>query len=162
VQQAMIDVLKFWLDRGVDGIRLDAVPYLFEREGTNCENLKETHDYLREIRAAVDSSYHGRMLLAEANQWPGDVQPYFGNDDECHRAFHFPRMPRIFMAIRREERRPITDILAQTPDLPPNSQWALFLRNHDELTLEMVTDDERDYLYGEYATDRQMRLNLGI
>jgi maltose alpha-D-glucosyltransferase/alpha-amylase len=162
VREAMLDVLKFWLDRGVDGLRLDAVPYLFEREGTNCENLPETHAYLKEARSAIDSAYRGRLLLAEANQWPADVRPYFGNGDECHMAFHFPLMPRIFMAIRREERLPITEIMAQTPELPADCQWALFLRNHDELTLEMVTDEERDYLYNEYATDRQMRVNLGI
>jgi maltose alpha-D-glucosyltransferase/alpha-amylase len=162
VRESMLDVLKFWLDRGVDGLRLDAVPYLFEREGTNCENLPETHDYLKHVRASIDAAFRGRILLAEANQWPADVRPYFGNGDECHMAFHFPLMPRIFMAIRREERRPITEILAQTPHLPPGCQWALFLRNHDELTLEMVTDDERDYLYEEYAKDRQMRLNVGI
>src|SRR5205814_2863767 len=147
VREAMLNVLKFWLERGVDGLRLDAVPYLFEREGTNCENLPETHDYLKQVRASIDAAFRGRILLAEANQWPADVRPYFGNGDECHMAFHFPLMPRIFMAIRREERRPITEILAQTPDIPPGCQWAIFLRNHDELTLEMVTDDERDYLY---------------
>jgi maltose alpha-D-glucosyltransferase/alpha-amylase len=162
VRQAMIDGIKFWLDRGVDGVRLDAVPYLYEREGTNCENLEETHVYLKQIRAEVDRSYHGRMLLAEANQWPADVRPYFGDGDECQMAFHFPLMPRIFMAIRREERLPIVDILAQTPEIPPDCQWALFLRNHDELTLEMVTDEERDYLYSEFARLEKMRLNVGI
>jgi len=162
VRRALLDIIRFWLDRGIDGLRLDAIPYLFERESTICENLPETHAYLKEIRAAVDSSYHGRILLAEANQWPADVLAYFGDDDECHMAFHFPLMPRIFMAIRREERRPITEILAQTPDLRPRCQWAIFLRNHDELTLEMVTDEERDYMYDEYAKDRLMRLNLGI
>jgi maltose alpha-D-glucosyltransferase / alpha-amylase len=162
VRRAMLDTIKFWLDRGIDGLRLDAIPYLVEREGTNCENLPETHAYLKEVRAFVDANYSDRVLLAEANQWPSDVLPYFGDDDECHMAFHFPLMPRIFMAIRREERRPITEILAQTPGLPPRSQWAIFLRNHDELTLEMVTDEERDYMYNEYARDRLMRLNLGI
>jgi maltose alpha-D-glucosyltransferase/alpha-amylase len=162
VRRAMIESLRFWLDRGVDGIRLDAVPYLFEREGTNCENLAETHAYLREIRATIDANYQGRILLAEANQWPADVRAYFGDDDECHTAFHFPLMPRIFMAIRREERRPIVEILAQTPELPHKSQWMIFLRNHDELTLEMVTDEERDYMYREYARDPLMKLNIGI
>ena len=162
VRRAMIESLRFWLDRGVDGIRLDAVPYLFERDGTNCENLPETHEYLREIRATVDANYQGRILLAEANQWPADVRAYFGDDDECHTAFHFPLMPRIFMAIRREERKPIVEILGQTPGLPPKSQWAIFLRNHDELTLEMVTDEERDYMYREYARDPSMRMNVGI
>jgi maltose alpha-D-glucosyltransferase / alpha-amylase len=162
VRRAMLDTLKFWLDRGIDGLRLDAIPYLVERDGTNCENLPETHAYLKEVRAFVETNYRDRVLLAEANQWPADVLPYFGDDDECHMAFHFPLMPRIFMAIRREERKPITEILAQTPDLPPRSQWAIFLRNHDELTLEMVTDEERDYMYNEYAKDRLMRLNLGI
>ncbi|MGE3911307.1 MAG: maltose alpha-D-glucosyltransferase, partial [Chloroflexota bacterium] len=162
VRRVMIETLRFWLDRGVDGIRLDAVPYLYEREGTNCENLPETHGYLREVREAIDSNYQGRILLAEANQWPADVRAYFGDDDECHMAFHFPLMPRIFMAIRREERKPIVEILNQTPDLPPKSQWAIFLRNHDELTLEMVTDEERDYMYREYAHDPLMRVNIGI
>jgi len=162
VRKAMIDGLRFWLDRGVDGIRLDAVPYLFERDGTNCENLPETHEYLREIRATIDANYQGRILLAEANQWPADVRAYFGDDDECHTAFHFPLMPRIFMAIRREERRPIVEIMSQTPDLPPKSQWMVFLRNHDELTLEMVTDEDRDYMYREYARDPMMRMNVGI
>jgi maltose alpha-D-glucosyltransferase/alpha-amylase len=162
VRRAMIESLRFWLDRGVDGIRLDAVPYLFERDGTNGENLAETHEYLREIRATIDANYQGRILLAEANQWPADVRAYFGDDDECHTAFHFPLMPRIFMAIRREEREPIVEILGQTPDLPPRGQWAIFLRNHDELTLEMVTDEERDYMYREYARDPMMRMNVGI
>jgi maltose alpha-D-glucosyltransferase / alpha-amylase len=162
VRRAMIESLRFWLDRGVDGIRLDAVPYLFERDCTNGENLTETHEYLQEIRATIDANYQGRILLAEANQWPADVRAYFGDDDECHMAFHFPLMPRIFMAIRREERKPIVEILSQTPDLPPKSQWAIFLRNHDELTLEMVTDEERDYMYREYARDPMMRMNVGI
>jgi maltose alpha-D-glucosyltransferase / alpha-amylase len=162
VCQAVLDTLRFWLDRGVDGLRLDAIPYLFEREGTNCENLPETHRYLKELRAAIDHQYQGRILLAEANQWPSDVRAYFGDSDECHLAFHFPLMPRMFMAIRREERRPITEILNQTPEIPPDCQWAIFLRNHDELTLEMVTDEERDYMYTEYARDPRMRVNIGI
>ena len=162
VRREVLDVMKYWLEKGVDGLRMDAVPYLIEREGTSCENLPETHAVLKEIRKAVDAAYPDRMLLAEANQWPVDVRPYFGDGDEFHMAFHFPLMPRIFMAIRKEDRHPITDILAQTPSIPTNCQWALFLRNHDELTLEMVTDDERDYLYREYATDPRMRLNIGI
>ncbi|HYY89788.1 MAG TPA: maltose alpha-D-glucosyltransferase, partial [Chloroflexota bacterium] len=162
VQEEMMRVLRFWLDRGVDGLRLDAVPYLFEREGTNCENLPETHDYLRHVRSEIDHAYTGRMLLAEANQWPADVRPYFGNGDECHMSFHFPLMPRIYMALRREVRTPIVDILAQTPEIPATCQWGLFLRNHDELTLEMVTDEERDYMYTEYAQDPRMRVNIGI
>jgi maltose alpha-D-glucosyltransferase / alpha-amylase len=162
VGDAMIEALRFWLDLGLDGFRLDAVPYLYEREGTNCENLPETHDYLKRIRAEVDAAYPDRVLLAEANQWPADVVEYFGAGDECHMAFHFPVMPRMFMAIRREEGAPIYEILAQTPDIPDNCQWGLFLRNHDELTLEMVTDEERDYMYGEYAKDPRMKLNLGI
>src|SRR5919202_809896 len=162
VQEEMLDVVAFWLQLGVDGLRLDAVPYLFEREGTNGENLPETHAFLKRLRAFVDERWPNRMLLAEANQWPLDVRPYFGDGDECHMAFHFPVMPRMFMAIRREERYPITEILRQTPDIPDNCQWCLFLRNHDELTLEMVTDEERDHLYYEYAKDPRMRLNLGI
>ncbi len=162
VRSAMLDVMRYWLDRGLDGFRVDAVPYLFEREGTNCENLPETHAYLRELRGEIDSRYRGRILFAEANQWPSDVRHYFGDGDECHMAFNFPLMPRIFMALRREERRPIIDIIRQTPELPPSCQWGLFLRNHDELTLEMVTDEERDYMYLEYAKDARMRLNLGI
>jgi maltose alpha-D-glucosyltransferase/alpha-amylase len=162
VKQAMFDAMDFWFDMGVDGLRLDAVPYLFEREGTNCENLPETHQALRELRAHVDSKYRDRMLLAEANQWPEDSVAYFGNGDECNMAFHFPVMPRLFMALRMEDRYPITDILRITPAIPENSQWALFLRNHDELTLEMVTDEERDYMYRSYAQDRAMRINLGI
>jgi len=162
VRRAMIESLRFWLDRGVDGVRLDAVPYLYERENTNCENLPETHGYLKEVRRVLDAHYQGRVLLAEANQWPADVRDYFGDDDESHLAYHFPLMPRIFMAIRREERRPIVEILAQTPEIPPKSQWAIFLRNHDELTLEMVTDEERDYMYREYARDPLMRVNIGI
>ncbi|HEX5503685.1 MAG TPA: maltose alpha-D-glucosyltransferase [Thermomicrobiales bacterium] len=162
VQAEMLDVVAFWFDLGVDGVRLDAVPYLFEREGTNGENLPETHAFLRRLRRLVDERWPGRMLLAEANQWPQDVRPYFGDGDECHMAFHFPVMPRMFMALRREERFPIVDILRQTPDIPDTCQWCLFLRNHDELTLEMVTDEERDYLYHEYANDPRARLNLGI
>ncbi len=162
VQEAMIDVLRFWLDLGIDGFRLDAVPYLYEREGTNCENLPETHAYLRRVRRAVDEEYPDRVLLAEANQWPDDVVQYFGAGDECHMAFHFPVMPRMFMAMRREEATPMLEILDRTPHIPDNCQWGLFLRNHDELTLEMVTDDERDYMYAEYAKDPRMKLNLGI
>lgn len=162
VQEALFDAMDFWFDLGVDGLRLDAVPYLFEREGTNCENLVETHDFLKKLRAHVDSKYSDRMLLAEANQWPQDAVDYFGKGDECHMAFHFPLMPRLFMSVRMEDRYPITDILRLTPPIPESSQWALFLRNHDELTLEMVTDEERDYMYRGYAADREMRINLGI
>jgi len=162
VQQAVIDAVSFWMDLGIDGLRLDAVPYLFEREGTNCENLPETHVFLRRLRAHVDSHYTGRVLLAEANQWPEDVVAYFGDGDECHMAYHFPIMPRLFMALQREDRRPIVEVLEKTPEIPGNCQWGIFLRNHDELTLEMVTDEERDYLYGEYAKDPRMRLNIGI
>ncbi|HEY4824238.1 MAG TPA: maltose alpha-D-glucosyltransferase, partial [Solirubrobacteraceae bacterium] len=162
VGDAMIRVLRFWLDLGLDGFRLDAVPYLFEREGTNCENLPETHAYLRRIRAEIQRDYPDRVLLAEANQWPADVVEYFGRGDECQMAFHFPAMPRMFMAVRREEAVPIYEILERTPPIPETCQWGLFLRNHDELTLEMVTDDERDYMYAEYAKDPRMKLNLGI
>jgi maltose alpha-D-glucosyltransferase/alpha-amylase len=162
VQEAMLDVLRFWLDLGLDGFRLDAVPYLFERDGTNCENLEETHAYLKRVRREVEENYPDRVLLAEANQWPADVVDYFGDGDECQMAFHFPVMPRMFMAARREDATPILEILDQTPPIPDNCQWGLFLRNHDELTLEMVTDDERDYMYKEYAKDPRMRLNLGI
>ncbi len=162
VFEAMWGVMKFWLDIGVDGFRLDAVPYLVERDGTNCENLPETHAILRELRKRLDTEYQGKMLLAEANQWPADVSAYFGNGDEFHMAFHFPLMPRIFMAVQLEDRKPIIEILEQTPQIPDNSQWCIFLRNHDELTLEMVTDVERDYMYDEYAKDKTMRLNLGI
>ena len=158
----IIEVMLFWLDMGVDGLRLDAIPYLIERDGTNCENLPETHSVIRRIRAALDERHPGRMLLAEANQWPTDVRPYFGDGDECHMAFHFPLMPRIFMALRMEDRTPITDIMAQTPDIPEPCQWGLFLRNHDELTLEMVTADERDYMYLAYSADPKMKLNVGI
>jgi maltose alpha-D-glucosyltransferase / alpha-amylase len=162
VQEAMLDVLRFWLDLGLDGFRLDAVPYLFERDGTNCENLDETHEYLKRVRREVEENYPDRVLLAEANQWPADVVDYFGDGDECHMAFHFPVMPRMFMAARREDATPLLEILDQTPPIPGNCQWGLFLRNHDELTLEMVTDDERDYMYKEYAKDPRMRINLGI
>ncbi len=155
-------MMAFWLDRGIDGFRVDAVPYLIEREGTNCENLPETHEFLKVMRQFVDTRYPGTLLLAEANQWPADLLPYFGAGDEFHMAFNFPLMPRLFMAIRREDQRPIIDIMSQMPEIPPSCQWALFLRNHDELTLEMVTDDERDYMYTEYARDPKMRLNLGI
>jgi maltose alpha-D-glucosyltransferase / alpha-amylase len=162
VQRAMLEVVSFWLDLGVDGFRVDAVPYLFEREGTNCENLPETHQFLRVLREHVEKNYKGRLLLAEANQWPEDVVEYFGNGDEFQMCYHFPIMPRLFMALRQEDRRPIVEILERTPDIPFNCQWGMFLRNHDELTLEMVTDEERDYLYNEYAKDLRMRLNLGI
>jgi maltose alpha-D-glucosyltransferase/alpha-amylase len=159
---AMVQVMRRWLDMGVDGFRLDAIPYLVEREGTNNENLPETHAVIKRIRAELDAYAPGKVLLAEANQWPEDVSAYFGDGDECHMAYHFPLMPRIYMAIAQEDRFPITDILRQTPDIPSNCQWALFLRNHDELTLEMVTDVERDYLWSTYATDPRARLNLGI
>jgi maltose alpha-D-glucosyltransferase / alpha-amylase len=162
VRAAMLNAVDFWLEMGVDGLRLDAVPYLYEREGGSCENLPETHAFLKQLRAHVDSRHTGRMLLAEANQWPEDAIAYFGAGDECHMAFHFPLMPRLFMSIRMEDRFPVTDILQLTPPIPDNCQWALFLRNHDELTLEMVTDEERDYMYRVYAQDRHMRINLGI
>ena len=162
VREAIWDVMKFWLDLGVDGFRLDAVPYLVEREGTSCENLPETHEILREFRRRLDAAYPGRMILAEANQWPADVSAYFGNGDEFHMAFHFPLMPRMFMATTLEDRKPITEILQQTPTIPDTCQWCIFLRNHDELTLEMVTDIERDYMYDTYARDKTMRLNQGI
>ena len=163
VQDAMLEVLRFWLDLGLDGFRLDAVPYLFEEEGTNCENLPRTHEYLKRVRAEIDEHYPDRVLLAEANQWPEDVVEYFGDDgDECHMAFHFPVMPRMFMSLRREEALPMIEILDRTPPIPTNAQWGLFLRNHDELTLEMVTDEERDYMYSEYAKDPRMKLNVGI
>ncbi|TCV97317.1 trehalose synthase [Luteibacter rhizovicinus] len=162
VLKAVLDVMRFWLDMGVDGLRLDAVPYLIEREGTNNENLPETHAILKVMRKEIDEHYPDRMLLAEANQWPEDTQDYFGQGDECHMAFHFPLMPRMYMAIAREDRFPITDIMRQTPAIPDACQWAIFLRNHDELTLEMVTDSERDYLWETYAADRRARINLGI
>lgn len=162
VRREIFRVLNFWLSLGVDGLRLDAVPYLYEREGTNCENLPETHAFLKELRRHVDARFNNRMLLAEANQWPEDAAAYFGGGDECHMAFHFPLMPRMFMALRMEDRFPIIDILQQTPQIPADCQWALFLRNHDELTLEMVTDEERDYMYRVYSQDPQARINLGI
>ncbi|CAN5335321.1 maltose alpha-D-glucosyltransferase [soil metagenome] len=162
VQAQMLSVIRFWLDIGLDGFRLDAVPYLFEREGSNCENLPETHSFLKRVRSEVDKDYEDIVLLAEANQWPADVVAYFGDADECHMAFHFPLMPRMFMAARRQVRYPVVEILEQTPDIAEGCQWGLFLRNHDELTLEMVTDEERDYMYGEYAKDPRMKVNLGI
>ena len=162
VVRALVQVMKRWLDTGVDGFRLDAIPYLCERDGTNNENLPETHAIIRKLRAELDAYAKGKVLLAEANQWPEDVQEYFGKGDECHMAYHFPLMPRIYMAIAQEDRFPITDILRQTPDIPANCQWALFLRNHDELTLEMVTDVERDYLWSTYANDPRARINVGI
>jgi maltose alpha-D-glucosyltransferase/alpha-amylase len=162
VRQAVFDVLDFWLNMGVDGLRMDAVPYLYEREGTNCENLPETHAFLKALRQHVDERYPNRMLLAEANQWPEDAAAYYGDGDECHMNFHFPLMPRLFMALRMEDNFPIMDILQQTPEIPDNCQWGIFLRNHDELTLEMVTDEDRDYMYRVYAQDPDMRINLGI
>ncbi|MFL6060553.1 MAG: maltose alpha-D-glucosyltransferase [Marmoricola sp.] len=166
VHDAMLEAMSFWLDMGLDGFRLDAVPYLYERPGTNGENLPETHEFLRKVRRFVDDKYPGRVLLCEANQWPTDVVEYFGDPsvggDECHMAFHFPVMPRIFMAVRRESRFPISEIMEQTPAIPANCQWGIFLRNHDELTLEMVTDDDRDYMWSEYATDPRMKANIGI
>ena len=162
VLKALLKVLDFWCEMGIDGFRLDAVPYLFEREGTNCENLPETHGVLRQLRSHVDARFPGRVLLSEANQWPEDAVAYFGEGDECHMSFHFPLMPRMFMSIQMEDRFPIVDILAQTPAIPDNAQWALFLRNHDELTLEMVTDEERDYMYRVYTEDPSARINLGI
>jgi maltose alpha-D-glucosyltransferase/alpha-amylase len=162
VHEALFDILDFWFDMGVDGLRLDAVPYLYEAEGTMCENLPETHRFLKELRRHVDTKYDDRMLLAEANQWPDDSVAYFGDGDESHMAFHFPLMPRLFMALRMENRFPIIDVLEQTPPIPESAQWAIFLRNHDELTLEMVTDEERDYMYRVYASDPQMRINVGI
>ncbi len=162
VIEAVLDVMRYWLDLGVDGLRLDAIPYLVEREGTNCENLPETHAVLKTIRAAVDKDYPDRMLLAEANQWPEETAQYFGDGDECHMAFHFPLMPRIYMALAQEDRHPVTDIMRQTPEIPEGCQWSIFLRNHDEMTLEMVTDKERDYLWKFYAADKRARINLGI
>ncbi len=162
VQSAIFRAMDYWLGTGVDGLRLDVIPYLFEREGTNCENLPETHEFLKELRAHADSKFKNRMLLAEANQWPEDAATYFGKGNECHMAFHFPLMPRMFMAVWMEDSFPIIDILEQTPPIPDICQWALFLRNHDELTLEMVTDEERDYMYRVYARDSRMRINLGI
>jgi maltose alpha-D-glucosyltransferase/alpha-amylase len=162
VREAMWQVMKFWLDMGVDGFRLDAVPNLVEREGTRCENLPETHAIIKDYRRRIDLAYPNKMLLAEANQWPTDVISYFGLGDEFHMAFHFPLMPRMFMAVKLEDRKPIIDILGQTPPIPEICQWCIFLRNHDELTLEMVTELERDYMYDTYATDKAMRINLGI
>jgi len=162
VQEQMLAALRFWLDLGLDGFRLDAVPYLYEREGTNCENLPETHEFLKRLRSEIDKDYDDIVLLAEANQWPADVVQYYGDGDECHMCFHFPLMPRMFMAARRQVRYPVVEILEQTPEIPEGSQWGIFLRNHDELTLEMVTDEERDYMYNEYAKDPRMKLNLGI
>src|SRR5690606_38559858 len=162
VLQEVLKVMHFWLEMGVDGLRLDAIPYLIEREGTNNENLPETHEVLKKIRAELDAHYEDRMLLAEANQWPEDTRPYFGEGDECHMGFHFPLMPRMYMALAQEDRHPISDIIRQTPEIPDECQWAIFLRNHDELTLEMVTDQERDYLWRTYAEDNRARINLGI
>jgi maltose alpha-D-glucosyltransferase / alpha-amylase len=166
VQETMLDVVRYWLELGIDGFRLDAITYLFEREGTDCANLEETHRYLKRIRTMIDSEYPGRVLLAEANLWPTELVSYFGDSakggDECHMAFHFPLMPRIFMAVRREDRTPISDIMTQTPAIPAGCQWGTFLRNHDELTLEMVTGEERDYMYQHYAEDPRARLNAGI
>jgi len=162
VIEAVKNVMRFWLRMGVDGLRLDAIPYLVEREDTNCENLPETHEILRDLRRTLDAEFPARIFLAEANQWPSDVRPYFGNSDECHMAFHFPVMPRMYMALRKEDRTPIVDIMRQTPEIPHDCQWAIFLRNHDELTLEMVTNEERDYMYREYARDPRMRINVGI
>ncbi|MBC7791909.1 MAG: maltose alpha-D-glucosyltransferase [Anaerolineae bacterium] len=162
VLEAVIKAMRFWLRLGVDGLRLDAIPYLVEREGTNCENIPETHVVLKKLRAALDEEFPDRIFLAEANQWPTDVIPYFGDNNECHMAFHFPLMPRMYMALRREDRTPIVEILSQTPRIPSDCQWAIFLRNHDELTLEMVTDEDRDYMYKEYAKDARMRINVGI
>src|SRR4051812_32002780 len=162
VRRAVIRTLDFWAQMGVDGFRLDAIPYLFEREGTSCENLPETHGFLAELRRHMDATHPNRMLLAEANMWPEDAVAYFGKGDECHMSFHFPLMPRLFMALRLEDRLPIVEILARTPAIPETCQWAMFLRNHDELTLEMVTDEERDYMYRSYAADHRARINLGI
>src|SRR5579885_2453340 len=162
VQQAMLDVVAFWMDLGIDGFRLDAVPYLFEREGTNCENLPETHQFIKRLRKFVDEKYPGRVLLAEANQWPEDVVQYFGKGDECHMCYHFPIMPRLFIGTQQEDRHPITDIIEHTPSIPEDCQWGMFLRNHDELTLEMCDEGERDYLYAEYAKEKRMRCNIGI
>ncbi len=164
VQEAILDVVRFWMDMGIDGFRLDAVPYLFEEDGTNCENLPQTHGFLRKLRSTIDEEYPGRIMLAEANQWPKDVVEYFGTEDEpeCHMCFHFPVMPRIYYALRDEKAKPIVDILAETPDIPAHGQWGTFLRNHDELTLEMVTTEERAAMYGWYAPDPRMRANIGI
>ncbi len=162
VQNEILDVVRYWLDLGLDGFRCDAVPYLFEREGTNCENLPETHAFFKRVRALIDQDYPDAVLLAEANQWPSDVRHYMGDGDEFHMAFHFPLMPRMFMSLRKEDRTPIVEILSSTPQIPEACQWGIFLRNHDELTLEMVTDEERDYMYHEYGRDPKMRINVGI
>jgi maltose alpha-D-glucosyltransferase/alpha-amylase len=162
VLDEVLKAMRFWLDMGVDGLRLDAIPYLVERDGTNCENLPETHEIVKRLRRVMEANYANRLLLAEANQWPEDVRQYFGDGDEFHMAFHFPLMPRMFMALRLEDRHPVVDIMSRTPQIPPSCQWGLFLRNHDELTLEMVTDDERDYMYFAYGSDPRMRLNVGI
>ncbi len=162
VVEAMLEVVRFWLDLGLDGFRLDAVPFLFQQDGTAGENLPETHAFIKRVRAELDTHYPGRILLAEANGWPTDVAEYFGDDDECHLCFNFPLMPRLFTAVRREQSYPITEILAQTPEAPPGGQWAIFLRNHDELTLEMVSEEERDYLFSEYAKDPRMKRHMGI
>ena len=162
VQEEMLNIARFWLDLGIDGFRADAVPYLFEREGTNCENLPETHAYLKKLRAFMDQNYPGRILLCEANQWPEDVRPYLGDGDEFHMAFHFPIMPRIYMAIKRGDIKDMVDILRRTPPIPENCQWCIFLRNHDELTLEMVTEEERQWMWEQYAPEPRMKLNLGI
>ena len=162
VHDEMFTILRFWLDLGVDGFRADAVPYLYEREGTNCENLPETHDFLKKVRRLLDEEYPGRVLIAEANQWPEDLLPYFGDGDEFHMCFHFPSMPRLYMALKRGDKTPIIDILARTPAIPPGTQWMTFLRNHDELTLEMVTPEERQWMWEQYAPTPRMRLNMGI
>ncbi len=162
VHEEMLHILRFWLDLGVDGFRADAVPYLYEREGTNCENLTETHDFLKKVRCLLDEEYPGRVLIAEANQWPEDLLPYFGDGDEFHMCFHFPSMPRLFMALKKGDKTPILDILGRTPPIPPGTQWMTFLRNHDELTLEMVTPEERQWMWEQYAPEPRMRLNLGI
>ena len=162
VREAVKDVMRFWLDMGVDGLRLDAIPYLIERDGTNCENLPETHEVLKKLRTVLDAEFPGRIFLAEANQWPNDVREYFGNGDECHMAFHFPVMPRMYMALAREDRTPVIDIMERTPAIPSQCQWAIFLRNHDELTLEMVTDEERAFMWSHFAADPRMRVNVGI
>lgn len=162
VREEMKNVMRFWLNLGIDGFRADAVPYLFERDGTNCENLSETHEYLKELRRTMDDEYPGRILLCEANQWPEDVRRYFGNGDEFHMGFHFPVMPRIFMALRREKKSPLVWIMDRTPPIPDSNQWCIFLRNHDELTLEMVTPQEREWMWEQYAQEPRMRLNLGI
>lgn len=162
VRQEMLRIIDFWLEMGIDGFRADAVPYLFEREGTNCDNLTETHEFLKRVRAHIDIKFPGRVLLVEANQWPRDVLPYFGDSDEAHMAFHFPIMPRIFMALKKEDRTPMVEILEQTPPIPEGAQWCTFLRNHDELTLEMVTVEDRQWMWEQYAPEPRMRLNLGI